>query len=128
VTSLCSKNIAQQKWHARNQTQLKKEWADNDDLLHMLDESFRAPPTTRPDKTTTLLVNKRKQISRGRVENVGLQRQLEALQVHATEQLQSCDANLATANAGARLHVAPGEIRTIQKRLALAEGQFRIWI
>ena len=30
--------------------------------------------------------------------------------------------------AGARLHVAPGEIRAIQKRLALAEGQFRIWI
>jgi hypothetical protein len=99
VTTLCSQNIAQQKRHARNQAQLKKERADNDDLLRMLDEEFRAPPTTRPDKTTALLASKRKQLSRGREENAGLRRQLEALQVHAAEQLESCDANLAAANA-----------------------------
>ena len=123
MTSLCSQNIAQQKRHARNQAQLKKERADNDDLLRMLDEEFRAPPTTRPDKTTALLASKRKQLSRGREENAGLRRRLEALQVHAAEQLESCDANLAAANAVAAAW--EDQFARMEAMIAMLDSTFR---
>ena len=112
--NLCSQNRAQEKRHAENVTNLRKELtkergnlkkarADTTDCLGMLEEAFAddsaAPPTKRPKSATALLARYRKQLSRARQQNAELHRQLEALQVHAEEQLESRDAAISSAQA-----------------------------
>ena len=112
--NLCSQNRAQHKWHAENEANLRKEltkewgylkkaWANTTDCLGMLEEAFAddsaAPPTKRPKSSTALLARYRKRLSRARQQNEELQCQLEALQVHAEEQLESRDAAISSAQA-----------------------------
>ena len=112
--NLCSQLTAQQKRHAENEANLRKEltkewgylkkaWANTTDCLGMLEEAFAddsaAPPTKRPKSSTALLARYRKRLSRARQQNEELQCQLEALQVHAEEQLESRDAAISSAQA-----------------------------